>query len=173
MDGANPPRIWFGHPGTVDFVFQPARNRPIGFQIRSRVPLRRHRAGTQLCDDALPNLSVGTGIRRIQRVERKSGRSELLVMTSDAIFVENSSRSNGVRRGWILRGRSMNPGQKNENAGPKDQCTDRYPLQIASSRVDGSRNYRTIFPDMRNLSKGTIRGSRGLDSDDSGVERER
>src|SRR5262249_6190576 len=43
---------------------------------------------------------------------------------------------------------------------------------IASSRVGGSRNYRTIFPAMRNLCKGTIGTCHGLNSDEPRIEGE-
>src|SRR5262245_30991893 len=92
MNGADPAGVRFRSPNAIDFVLEPDSRGSIGFRIWSGVARRRHCAPAQLDDDALPKLGVGAGIRDVQIVERHPGGVQLLIVASEAIFLEDGPR---------------------------------------------------------------------------------
>ena len=90
MNRADPAGIRLRRPRQIDVVFERSRDGAIGCCVRPRPSGRRHRARAELADHALPGFRVGARTRRVQRVERKPGGPQRLVVTGDAVLFEES-----------------------------------------------------------------------------------
>ena len=90
----------------IDRSLERAGDRVIRGGIRPRPPCRRHRLRPKLGDDALPDLGLSSRIGDVDAFEHKAGGTESLVVTGDAVLVEDftdarplDSRSRSLRAG--------------------------------------------------------------------------
>jgi len=98
MHGANPPRVRVRFPRPVDDVLHAAGHGAIRRLVRPRDTRRRHRARTQPGDDLFPRFRVRSGRRQIEAVELEPGGVKSLVVTADAVFVDEGARGGRNRR---------------------------------------------------------------------------
>ena len=105
VDRIDPAWIRTDRPRPVDVGLQPARQREIGGGIGPRPPRWRHRARPKLRNHALPHLRVGTWLRRIEIVERKTSGTQCLVMAGDTVLIDDFAYRG--RRRWDGRGRRL------------------------------------------------------------------
>ena len=89
VDGADAPGVRRSGPGAIQLGFQPARGSAVRIGVRARPARRRHRARAQLRDHALPDLGAGGRLCRVQRIERHPCGTQPLVVTSDAVFLDD------------------------------------------------------------------------------------
>ena len=92
VDCADSPWIRIRDPRAIDFRLEPARDGVIRGAVGTRPPRRRHRAGAELRDDALPHFCVCSRSRDVDRVEHQPGGAKLLVVAGDAVLIEDGLR---------------------------------------------------------------------------------
>ena len=109
-------------------------------EIRDRLPRRgargtgpaggRHRADAQLADDLFPDARIVRDRRRVRGIEREPGRAQPLVVTRDAVAVEQRAHRRSVRRGRRL-GRGQRGAAEGAEGGEADhdarERTDPHP----------------------------------------------
>jgi hypothetical protein len=83
-----PARIRIRRRGTIELTLEPRRKRVVGGPIRTRPADRRHETGAELDDDLLPGRSVRAHVRQRQRVESKSRGFRPLIVTGDAVPIQ-------------------------------------------------------------------------------------
>ena len=89
MHGADAPGIRMREPRAIDRALEGGGGRVVRGDIGSRQSGRRHRTGAELRDDTLPQFRVSLRRGNVCRVERQPRRTKALVMTSDAVLVED------------------------------------------------------------------------------------
>jgi hypothetical protein len=89
MHSADATGIRMREPRRIDGALERRGGRVVGGNVRSRQSRWRHRARAQLRDDALPEIRAARRRSNIHRVERQPRCTQALVMTGDAVLVEN------------------------------------------------------------------------------------
>ncbi len=92
MNGIDAAGVRIRRPCAIDFGLQPTRHRLIRRRVRPRQAWWRHGAGAKLLDDALPHFRIRARRRHVQTIERKSRGAQPLVMTRNAVGIENGAR---------------------------------------------------------------------------------
>ena len=119
MHGADSAGIRVCRPGPVDVGLERCRHGAIRRRIGPRPPGRRHRARAKFADHALPDLRIGARLRCVERVERESGGAKSLVVTGDAVLIEQGLGSRGGSRPPLgLFSRGLNDG---DGRAPRDE----------------------------------------------------
>ena len=73
---------------------------------RARKTGRRHEAAAHLLDDLLPQLALGAEVRGVNLIERQVAGLEPLVVTGNAVGVEERAAGGGAVRGRLWGGGS-------------------------------------------------------------------
>src|SRR5687768_1743722 len=98
MEGLRPPGIRPGRRCAVDFSLEPGSQRVVCGLIWPRPASGRHQTSTQLPNNLFPDLGACTYLRHVDRVQCQAAAPELLIVTTDAIFIENRPWRHGNAR---------------------------------------------------------------------------
>ena len=127
VDRAGPAGVRVRRRYPVDVRFEPGRHGVVGRRIRARAARRRHRPGSQLRDHPLPDVRVAARVRGVDRgrVQREPAGPEPVVVTGDAVPVED-----GARRGkrGRLGGSGSLYGRRNGSGSRRGPCRHRRML---------------------------------------------
>src|SRR5258708_5923651 len=91
MHGGDAARIRIRFPCSIDFSLELARDSVIGRAVGTRSSLGRHRAGAKLRNHLFPDLHIRSGRSKVQTFEIEFSSPESLVMTGDAVPIDDGS----------------------------------------------------------------------------------
>src|SRR5262245_22849704 len=90
--GRGPARVGVLNSGAIEALLEPRRGTFGKRLVGPRPSGRRHRAGPKLANDLFQDLGVCAVFGHVQCVERESADLQSLVVTRDAVLVENRTR---------------------------------------------------------------------------------
>ncbi len=119
-----------------------------GVRVRPRAAGRRHRAGAQLLNDALPSIGVDLGPRYIERVESKPSTPHFLVMATEAVLIDDASpalrRHSDIRLWRDLPAPALGGDVCTLTCRRRDRAADGEQYQQKSARRKGAHQNSTL-----------------------------
>ena len=134
MERLGPPRIGTGGGRGVEFAFQPGAKRVVGGVVRTRPGTGRHGAGPQFPDHLFPLRGMRRDVRRVDRLKREAAGLQPVVVTGDAVTVEQRLLIEFDRGARRTRGLGRRRGRRSRRQDDGDTACNRRECKSRASR---------------------------------------